>query len=309
MTSTRHRATARLAARFGRLSRLAVLGSVATVATGTVVAVGVTGLPSDDTVRAQSSDISGSLGAAVAGADLQRLTDSRSGRTSRSAQRLAQPVALKPKATGHKFATAPLNIWQAPREVGRPQGLVDWGTRVAVTGQQIGHWAEVLLPDGKQQVVRWVNADYLANNKPKPEKPETDSSTSTTSSSSAPTTSGISTAPCPDGSATESGLTSSAVRLYRAVCGAFPALTTYGGYAPRGEHADGRAIDFMVSDSSEGQAVADWVQAHASELGIYDVIWAQRIWTPERASEGWRYMEDRGSPTANHYDHVHVAVN
>jgi hypothetical protein len=28
-----------------------------------------------------------------------------------------------------------------------------------------------------------------------------------------------------------------------------------------------------------------------------------------RASEGWRYMEDRGSTTANHYDHVHVSTN
>ena len=64
----------------------------------------------------------------------------------------------------------------------------------------------------------------------------------------------------------------------------------------------------MISDSGTGQAVADWVRANASSLGIYDVIWAQHIWTPERASEGWRAMSDRGSTTANHYDHVHVAV-
>jgi hypothetical protein len=28
-----------------------------------------------------------------------------------------------------------------------------------------------------------------------------------------------------------------------------------------------------------------------------------------RAGEGWRAMPDRGSATANHYDHVHIAVN
>jgi hypothetical protein len=28
----------------------------------------------------------------------------------------------------------------------------------------------------------------------------------------------------------------------------------------------------------------------------------------QRSSEGWRWMEDRGSTTANHYDHVHVTV-
>ncbi|MDQ1640746.1 MAG: hypothetical protein QOJ90_97, partial [Actinomycetota bacterium] len=27
-----------------------------------------------------------------------------------------------------------------------------------------------------------------------------------------------------------------------------------------------------------------------------------------RSSEGWRPMADRGSTTANHYDHVHVSV-
>jgi hypothetical protein len=104
------------------------------------------------------------------------------------------------------------------------------------------------------------------------------------------------------------GLTANAVALYRAVCAAFPALSSYGGYDPHGEHADGRAIDFMVTDSSLGQAVADWVRANAAALHVYDVIWSQHIWTPERSSEGWRYMSDRGSATANHYDHVHVAV-
>jgi len=302
MTSTRHRATARLAARFGKIPRLAVLS---TVATATVVAVGVTHLPSHDTVQATS--LGSSVTGATSHAELKQLAERHGDRTTRSAQRTAQAIALQPKATDHKFATAPLNIWTMPNENGDRTGLIAWGSRLAVTGQVVGHWAEVLLGDGKQPAVRWVNADYLANKKPKPEKPTTDSTT--TSSSSAPAATGISTAPCPDGSATESGLTSSAVRLYRAVCAAFPALTTYGGYDPHGEHASGKAIDFMISDPSLGQAVADWVQAHASELDIYDIIWQQHIWTPVRASEGWRYMEDRGSPTANHYDHVHVSVN
>jgi len=306
MTSTRQRASARLAARLGRLSRLAV---VATTATATVVAVGVAAASSHGSVQAHSTDLTASLGSARVSTDLGQLAETREQRLSRTAPR----VALQPKAVDRKFATAPLNVWTAPQEQGKRVGLLKWSTKIAVTGQVVGHWAEVLLPDGKEQAVRWVNADYLANTKPKPEKEEPTSSSSSSSSSSspmtaAPTTSGLSTAPCPDGSATESGLTSSAVRLYRAVCAAFPALTTYGGYDPHGEHADGRAIDFMISDPSLGQAVAYWVQAHASELGIYDIIWQQHIWTPERSSEGWRYMEDRGSPTANHYDHVHVSV-
>jgi hypothetical protein len=237
-------------------------------------------------------------GRAVTAAQRQALDESRHQSVSRSAQRVAQQVTFRPVPTDREFATAPLNIWTQPREQGKRLGLVASGSRIAVTGQHTGHWAQVLLGD-RHRLVRWVNADYLAEHKPKPAH----DSTGATSSSE-----GVSTAPCPDGSSTESGLTSSAVLMFRAVCNAFPQLTTYGGYSPHGEHADGHAVDFMISDSGTGQAVADWVQAHAAALHVYDVIWQQHIWTPEQASAGWRYMSDRGSPTANHMDHVHVAV-
>ena len=65
----------------------------------------------------------------------------------------------------------------------------------------------------------------------------------------------------------------------------------------------------MTSDPTLGYAIASFLQAHAAELNLYDIIYRQHIWTPVRASEGWRLMPDRGSITANHYDHVHVAVN
>ena len=64
----------------------------------------------------------------------------------------------------------------------------------------------------------------------------------------------------------------------------------------------------MISDSGTGDAIADFARDNADALGVSEVIWAQQIWTVERSSEGWRYMEDRGSDTANHYDHVHVTV-
>ncbi len=60
---------------------------------------------------------------------------------------------------------------------------------------------------------------------------------------------------------------------------------------------------------AQGQAVADYVRAHATELGVTYVIWRQHIWSVARSSEGWRLMEDRGSPTQNHFDHVHVSVS
>ena len=44
------------------------------------------------------------------------------------------------------------------------------------------------------------------------------------------------------------------------------------------------------------------------ELDLFDIIWNHSIWTIQRSGEGFRPMEDRGSPTANHEDHVHIMV-
>jgi hypothetical protein len=166
-----------------------------------------------------------------------------------------------------------------------------------------------------------VNADYLSDHKPQPVAPadsptpgsSAGSSSGSPSSSPSPSSSSsgplLSQAPCPSGSGVESGIVPAAVALHRAVCAHFPQVHEYGGYRPDGEHSDGHAIDIMVySDSGTGQAIADWVRANATALHVDDVIWAQHIWTTQRASEGWRLMPDRGSTTANHYDHVHVRV-
>jgi hypothetical protein len=106
----------------------------------------------------------------------------------------------------------------------------------------------------------------------------------------------------------EHGLTSAAVRVYRSVCHAFPQITQYGGWDNHGEHSSGKALDIMTSDVAVGNSIASFLQSHASELDIFDVIWRQHIWTTQRAGDGWRSMPSRGSATANHYDHVHVSV-
>ena len=64
----------------------------------------------------------------------------------------------------------------------------------------------------------------------------------------------------------------------------------------------------LVEDVLVDRGFARLRHTHAAELGIYDVLWQQHIFTQERASEGWRAMADRGSATANHYDHVHASV-
>lgn len=82
-------------------------------------------------------------------------------------------------------------------------------------------------------------------------------------------------------------------------------------YDPNG-HPAGLALDFMISDIPDGVAtgdrLADYLIAHAAELGVSYIIWQQRIWTASRAAEGWQLMEDRGSRTQNHMDHVHLSL-
>lgn len=78
-------------------------------------------------------------------------------------------------------------------------------------------------------------------------------------------------------------------------------------------HPAGLAADFMINDipngSATGQEIADYVVAHAQELGVKHAIWQQHIFIAARPDAGWKPMEDRGSPTANHMDHVHVSFN
>ena len=63
----------------------------------------------------------------------------------------------------------------------------------------------------------------------------------------------------------------------------------------------------MTSDVSLGNAIAAFLQEHSSELHLFDIL-LDSASDAVRASEGWRFFADRGSPTANHMDHVHVSV-
>lgn len=68
-------------------------------------------------------------------------------------------------------------------------------------------------------------------------------------------------------------------------------------------HPAGLAVDFMVSDA-RGSALSAYALANRKRLRVGYVIWRQRINSGD--GRGWRAMADRGSPTANHMDHVHV---
>ncbi len=279
-----------------------VAGPIAFLVTASVVTIGVmAGNPgSSDVITTQDAPTD--------------LTHTREAVVSRSQSRAeasvdgvrfqrAYAVDISPAATRRavdsahtKFwTTTVLNLWSTPGDDATQRGLIKAEKPVLVTGREAAGRVEIVVA-GKAQ---WVTSGYLAEHKPKPE-PQTSTATRT-----APA--GLSSAPCPDGSV-ESGLTSNAVLVYRSVCNAFPQITSYGGYDAHGEHSTGRALDIMVGATGLGTQIAEFLRANAAELHLYDVIWSQQIWTPVRSAEGWRYMPDRGSTTANHYDHVHVST-
>lgn len=91
------------------------------------------------------------------------------------------------------------------------------------------------------------------------------------------------------------------------------------GFGGSQDHLLGLALDFMLYAkdgggirTQDGNEIAAWFVKHSDRLNVSYVIWRQRIWNPSRDPAGaswdnWRRMEDRGDPTQNHMDHVHVS--
>lgn len=108
------------------------------------------------------------------------------------------------------------------------------------------------------------------------------------------------------GRCTSIGLIPNAAALCSAVDAAYGPPSIGGVRDTADEHGTGQAVDFMISGAGQGDAIAAYVQANVSKFNVKYLIWQQRYWAP---GEGWSMMEDRGDPTANHYDHVHVTMN
>lgn len=86
----------------------------------------------------------------------------------------------------------------------------------------------------------------------------------------------------------------------------------------RSEHKEGRALDWHMSMKSKSQRkrvseALTWITANNGEvayrLGIMYILWNQKIWSTYYPELGWRKMENRGSWTANHKDHVHISLS
>ncbi|GAA0992765.1 hypothetical protein GCM10009555_082360 [Acrocarpospora macrocephala] len=114
------------------------------------------------------------------------------------------------------------------------------------------------------------------------------------------------------------GLTSRMVSIRNLIMQNFPMPFGVGCFraGDSGEHGKGRACDFMIStggrmpDASakaRGDALAQWCVANGRRLGIMYIIWQQKYYDI-RTGAAPKMMANRGSNTANHYDHVHVSV-
>ncbi|MBY0441374.1 MAG: hypothetical protein K2Q25_04455 [Mycobacteriaceae bacterium] len=118
----------------------------------------------------------------------------------------------------------------------------------------------------------------------------------------------------PPGVGSEKGLQKDTILAERAISAAFPEIRTIGGWRADSLkwHPNGQAIDVMIPDpgSPHGKALGDSVLRfalqHRDALDLNHVIWRQRLYDPDGSSQP---MENRGSPTQNHMDHVHIATN
>lgn len=186
------------------------------------------------------------------------------------------------KADEKVWATEDLNLWAKAGAKAKLVGEVEVSTRFLATGRNKKDRAQVV----HRGQAYWVTSEFLSDEKPLP---------------------GIG-GTCANGTSVPAGVSRNIVNVHAAVCAAFSELTSYGTLrGGGGDHPRGRAVDISVS-GERGWQVANFVRANAGELGVTYVIFAQKIWSIERGGEGWRGMSNRGSITANHYDHVHVST-
>jgi len=90
------------------------------------------------------------------------------------------------------------------------------------------------------------------------------------------------------------------------------------GHISKSDHYTGHAIDVMLlpinsRSRAMGDRIANYLVANHRRLNVKYIVWNERIWSPQRRSEGWRRYRhpsgDTTNPTLAHRDHVHLSVN
>ena len=196
-----------------------------------------------------------------------------------------------PAAVGKVYVTVNLlNVRATSAADGAIVGQVSRGTALDTTGVTENNRTQVIY----HGVARWVYSPYVSSSAP------------TAVAYAAVTSSGI------------SQLTPNAKAVYDYVVANFTQIRTIYGWRASSDyssdHPNGRAVDIMIPDWSVpanadyGWEIAHYFQNNAATYKISYIIYRQQLWNAAYPDRGWRLMEDRGSVTANHYDHVHVSV-
>lgn len=115
------------------------------------------------------------------------------------------------------------------------------------------------------------------------------------------------------GVANERGLQRNTILAARAISAAFPEIRQIGGYRRDRLHwhPNGLAIDVMIPNynTPQGRALGDrvlqFVMTHGERFGLDNAIWRQTLYNEDGSSSR---MGNLGNPTANHFDHVHIAT-
>lgn len=77
------------------------------------------------------------------------------------------------------------------------------------------------------------------------------------------------------------------------------------------DHSRGLALDVVVpgweteAGVARGDAITAWVQSHAAHYRVRYTLWRQQY---QAVGQRPVPMADRGSPTANNRDHVHITI-
>ncbi|MFC6153673.1 hypothetical protein [Nocardioides yefusunii] len=260
---------------------------------------------SDRTADAEQLALQGEARAAAA-AELKAEQKAEAKKKRKAEKKAAARAAAKKEAAAtaaavaaakeKRWATTDLNLWSSAAADADNLGILGEGTAVLVTGRTENGRTEVV----RKGKARWVTSGHLVAEKPVAPKVAEKKAGNAAAGGTVGTS-------CSNGTSIPAGLDPSLSKVHAAVCARWPQITDYGTTRTDGEHGQGRAVDVMVS-GPVGWEIADHLRAHASELGIEYLIYEQKIWSVERGGEGWRAMSDRGSATANHFDHVHVTV-
>lgn len=207
----------------------------------------------------------------------------------------APAPAPVPAATGTVYVNvSSLYVRATSAPDGAVVGTVYRGAALQTTGTVVGDRQQVL----HNGAARWVYRPYVSTS-----APGTAPSTPPTTKVSLPG---------------YDRLNANAKAVVQYTIDTYPLIRTIGGYRASSsyssDHPNGRAVDIMVSNWSQqssidyGWAIARDFQANAAKYKITYIIWRQQIWNASYPDRGWRWMEDRGGATANHYDHVHISV-